>query len=207
MYENFANNETNIKSFEELSLTELTWKKQAPNKPAHIKRSCEQLVRIRGKTFLLLGTEDTEEGLDTKGCTSIERIFRILHPNSPRESLALLFGELTISGYPHHKSQEARTFIQKPGDEPLLRDGIGVQLWEKMVDLLATDAGRLHKTVHHKITMEPGMTTKTPLTTQRWLELFGPILKKRGYLQTSDTTWEKDYRPLPETKLQALSTP
>lgn len=87
----------------------------------------------------------------------------------------------------------AKTEIQRTRGSRLPK-GIGRLVYEKILELIQERANIGSKIILHDI--ERVLTvSQTPLTEDRWNELFVPILLEHGYTRLSDDHWKKLYKP------------
>jgi len=83
--------------------------------------------------------------------------------------------------------------IQKENDHPSLA-GAGLVIYKKVLDLVQDFADASKKKIIHTVTMKRSLSKRdTPLTTERWLALFGPTLEQHGYTRFDDRHWQKTY--------------
>jgi len=79
-------------------------------------------------------------------------------------------------------------------------NGTGIILYEKMLQCLTNLANKRNIIIKHAVKRYPEIS-KTPMTNERWDEIFVPILKSHGYTPVSDSPgdWVKEYQPTQST--------
>src|SRR6056297_1515224 len=105
----------------------------------------------------------------------------------------LLEAELQLSKF-KKKDLEASTRIQRfdNSGETKLPKGFGLKFYKELIAFISELPKRLKKDIHHFVSMHLSLS-KTPLTPERWREIFVPILKQWDYEDRGDDTWSKVY--------------
>ncbi|MBI2411437.1 MAG: hypothetical protein HYV32_06110 [Candidatus Kerfeldbacteria bacterium] len=94
------------------------------------------------------------------------------------------------------------TAIKKERGSATLPSKLGIQLYEKLFDFLQDLADTTGKPVTHIVRRAPEEMSDTPLTIERWNQIFFPILNKNGRVYTLDPETEHTFEHtfLPESK-------
>jgi hypothetical protein len=146
----------------------------------------DEEVVFQGQPLSLLGSYKRTEPL--RGTPSVEYKFLVIGEKSRvTEQLHLQIHDDAIS---------ATTDILKEDPNHTLPNGIGRELYRKVLDFLQGLADQHQLPVDHMVTRYPDVSP-TPLTVKRWNELFLPILEESGYkaLPIVKNGWMKRYEP------------
>ena len=93
-------------------------------------------------------------------------------------------------------SVSASTEILKNDPKKELPEGIGRELYLKVLDFLQTIANTQGKNVIHYVKRYPGWKSTTAMSAERWDALFLPILHAAGYSEAGvEGVWSKTYCP------------
>jgi hypothetical protein len=86
---------------------------------------------------------------------------------------------------------EVMSSVQKENDHPSLT-GAGLLAYKKVLELIEDLARTSNKKLVHTVTMERSISKREkPLSTERWLALFQPVLEEHGYTQLDECHWQK----------------
>lgn len=108
-----------------------------------------------------------------------------------------LYAKITLEQRNGMENAAAFTVIQRKKEDSLLPKGIGIKMYEKMMDFISAQADILHQKVEHIVTYE----AKMGLDREKWRLVFNQTLKDRGYTYTGwegGDVWRKVYFPKDE---------
>ncbi len=88
---------------------------------------------------------------------------------------------------------EVISSIQKENDHHSLT-GAGLLAYKKVLELIEDLAKTNKKKLVHTVKMDRSISKrKNPLTAERWLALFGPVLEQHGYVHLDEGRWQKTF--------------
>lgn len=88
----------------------------------------------------------------------------------------------------------AVAFLLKTDPDEVLPRGIGMRLYAKALDALQAFADKNGLPVVHEVHRDVRLSP-TPMSEERWDQLFGELLASRGYAQSTPGEWVLTYRP------------
>lgn len=98
------------------------------------------------------------------------------------------------SAEPSSKKIYASTDIQRFDPSKKLRKGFALEFYQKALDVIQSIADEMREDIEHAEYMSLEISD-TPMTKERWKELFEPIFRKHLYEQVGEVEWTKVYKP------------
>ena len=139
---------------------------------SHVKNYCHQLISFQGKSLDLFGKK--EQILDlTQAPKGDEAEYYTFHIASGE---AALICKISIN---RHPQISVYTSIIKKDPEKHLPKGLGQVVYRRVLDGIQALADRENKPVTHEVSRGPKISA-TPMTNERWNELFLPLLNSDG---------------------------
>ncbi len=97
------------------------------------------------------------------------------------------------------------TSVHRHDTNGLLPKGFGMEMYEKMLDSIDAQAHAVNHSIVHNEYRTLDISEK-PMSVSEWQKLFAPLLTARGYLETENGEWEKEYilDSLPSEELESF---
>jgi len=203
MHEYLSSQEQKGLDFQNLNLWSIKWTQsnrvEADDKSSlgRIENRCWMPIVRNGEAFELYAEHIIwDKNAQNKKIQDIT--FRIQSPDTRAGSIHYIHGHILFEQ--EGKEIEAEMAVHKETDHENLV-GAGLELWQKMLKYIEDTARKEHTPITHTVMMDVTISTREKkLTRERRLEIFGPTLKQKGYIQTSPKRWMKEYIPLPKIK-------
>jgi len=165
----------------------------------------ENLMKIfDGEMSFHFGNEDIElyvEHAQVFNSQDEDRLVKESYEfNLGNKPSAELEGAITVHYQSDNNSQPfVTTNIKRNDPQTELPKGLGLRFYQTLLLFIQDIANKRNVSLKHLVSRHV-LFSKTPLSNQRWDELFLPILQSEGYVEMREGKWEKQYQPISKAK-------